>query len=110
LFLISEEHILKPDKKAKPTQLTRGEWGNINACYWTMDGQTIYAYGLGRQFNQGVNLWAISLADGSAQPLLDLRGSVKEPLNSLTSDGDRIYFPLWERIGDLWMAELSTGK
>jgi len=108
LFLISEEHILKPNAKAKPTQLTRGEWGNINACYWTMDGQTIYAYGLDRQFNQGVNLWAITLADGSAKPLLDLSSSVKEPLNSLTSDGDRIYFPLWERIGDLWMAELST--
>jgi len=110
LFLISEEHILKSDEIAKPTQLTRGQWGNINACYWTLDGQTIYAYGLGRQFNQGVNFWTISLADGSAQPLLDLRSSVKEPLNSLKSDGERIYFPLWERIGDLWMAELSTSE
>ena len=109
LFLITWEHILNPDEKAKPTQLTRGEWGYINACYWSMDGQTIYAYGLGRQFNQGVNFWKISLADGSAQPLLDLRGRVKEPLNSLTSDGERIYFPLWERIGDLWMVELATG-
>ena len=110
LFLMSEKHILKSDAKAKPTQLTRGEWGNINACYWTIDGQMIYAYGLGRHLNQGVNFWTVSLADGSAKPVLDLGGSVKEPLNSLTSDGERLYFPLWERIGDLWMAELSMEK
>ena len=110
LFLIPEDHIFNPDEKGIPIQLTRGEWVNIIACYWTMDGQTIYAYGLGRRSNQGANFWAVSLADGSAKPILDLRGSVKEPLNSLTSDGERLYFPLWECIGDLWMAELSMEK
>jgi Tol biopolymer transport system component/tRNA A-37 threonylcarbamoyl transferase component Bud32 len=108
LFLLSVEHILESDEKSKPTQLTRGEWGTISACYWTMDGQTIYAYGLGKQYRQGLNLWAVSVTDGSAKPLLDLRDSVKETLNSITSDGERIYFPLWERIGDLWVAELET--
>jgi hypothetical protein len=110
LFLITEENILKSDETSKPTQLTRGEWAHINACHWTMNGQTIYAYGLGKQSNQGANFWTVSLVDGSAKPVLDLGGSVKEPLNSLTSDGERLYFLLWERIGDLWMAELSMGK
>ncbi|MEJ2636430.1 MAG: protein kinase, partial [Calditrichia bacterium] len=108
LFLKSKQQILSPDKSEKPKQLTRGEWANINACYWTRDGQTIYAYGLGRQFNQGANFWTISLMDGSVRPVLNLRGSVKEPLNSLTSDGERLYFPLWECIGDLWMVDLET--
>jgi hypothetical protein len=40
---------------------------------------------------------------------MDLRDSMKEPL-ALSSDGERIYFPLWERIGDLWMAELSIDE
>jgi TolB protein len=110
LFLISEEQILKPDKKVKPTQLTRGGWVNMNACHWTLEGQTIYAYGLGRQSKRGANFWTISLADGSAKPVLDLRGGVKEPLNSLASDGKRLYFPLWERIGDLWMVELLKNE
>jgi Tol biopolymer transport system component len=108
LYLIPEKNSLHPDEKGNITQLTQGSWVMINSCYWTRDGQTIYAYGLGSQVNQGINFWNISLADGSVRPVLDLSGSVKEPLNSLTSDGERLYFPLWERIGDLWIAELEA--
>jgi Tol biopolymer transport system component len=108
LFFIPEADNLKSDEKVKPIQLTRGEWVNIHACYWARDGQTIYAYGLSRQFNQGINLWTISLVDGSMKPILELGGVLKEPLNSLVSDGERLYFPLWERIGDLWLAELEN--
>jgi dipeptidyl aminopeptidase/acylaminoacyl peptidase len=112
LYLIPEENILNPDIKGDITQLTRGSWEMINSCYWAKDGQTIYAYGVGSQANQGINFWTISLVDGLTRPVLDLSGSVKEPLNSLTSDGERLYFPLWERIGDLWVADLesSMGK
>lgn len=50
----------------------------------------------------------IKFSKSSAKPVLNLKGTVKEPINSLTSDGEKIYFPLWERIGDLWIAELET--
>jgi hypothetical protein len=50
------------------------------------------------------------VADGSARPLIDFRGSLKEPSHSLSSDGERIYFPLVERFGDLWVAELETNE
>lgn len=105
----SELNLLSLDG-GEPEPLTRGEWSNIFPCFWTRDGKIIFAYGVGGPYNQGANLWAISVSDGSAQPLLDLRGSLKEPLHSVACDGQRLYFPLWERMGDLWMAEISINK
>jgi Tol biopolymer transport system component len=110
LYALSEKHILEHVEKAEPTQITRGKWITINACCWTQDRQTIYAYGLGKRFNQRANFWTVSLENGLAKPVLDLRGSIMEPLNSLVTDEKRIYFPLWERIGDLWTAELENIK
>jgi TolB protein len=110
LFSISAEQFLLPNQENKPMQLTRGEWAYICPLYWTKDGKTIFAYGVGGPFNQGANLWAVSVADGSARPILDLRGTFMEPFYSISSDGERIYFPLVERFGDLWMAELSIDE
>jgi len=107
LFVIPEKLFLRAEEKGNPVQLTHGMWSNISPLYWTEDGHTIFAYGVGGPFNQKTNLWAISVANGAARPLIDFGRSLKEPSHSLSSDGERIYFPLWERIGDLWMAELS---
>jgi Tol biopolymer transport system component/tRNA A-37 threonylcarbamoyl transferase component Bud32 len=103
------ELFLIPAEGGEPVQLTHGAWSDIYPRFWSADGRTIYAGGIGGPENEGANLWAVSVADGTARSLMDFRGSLKEPV-MLTSDGERLYFPLWERIGDLWMAELSTGK
>jgi Tol biopolymer transport system component len=108
LFLLPEILFNVPKKKRQLTQLTHGKWTIINTVYWTPDGETIYSYGVGGPGERGANLWAISATDGSARPLIDFQGSLKEPSYSLSSDGKRIYFPLWERIGDLWLADLSS--
>jgi Tol biopolymer transport system component/tRNA A-37 threonylcarbamoyl transferase component Bud32 len=107
LFMIPETLFDVPNENRQLTQLTHGKWTIINAVYWTPDGQTIYSYGVGGPGERGANLWAVSVVDGSARPLIDFHGSSKEPSHSLSSDGKRIYFPLWERIGDLWLADLS---
>lgn len=107
LFLIPETLFNVPKENRQLTQLTRGKWTIINPIYWTLDGQTIYSYGVGGPGERGANLWAISAVDGTARPLINFQGSSKEPSHSLSSDGKRIYFPLWERIGDLWLADLS---
>jgi len=91
-------------------QLTHGAWSEIYPLFWSAERQMIYAYGQGGPGNEGANLWAISVEDGTARPLLDFQGSLKEPSISLSSDGKRIYFPLIERVGDLWMAELATNE
>jgi serine/threonine protein kinase len=107
LFRIPEKMFLKPNRNTNPTQLTHGEWAYIVPHYWTVNGKTVFAYGVGGPNIKGANLWAISVADGSAQALVDFQGSLMEPPHSLSSDEERIYFPLLERIGDLWMAELE---
>ena len=101
------ELFLIPTEGGDAEQLTQGMWLNISPFVWSLDGRTIYAWGIGGPGNGGANLWAVSAADGTARPLLDMRGSLKEPI-TLRSDGERLYFVLWECVGDLWMAELST--
>ena len=83
---------------------------NVHEIDDTGDGQTIYAHGQGGSGGESTNFWAVSVADGTARPLPDLQNSLKEPYLSLSSDNNRIYFTLWERTGDLWMAELSKNK
>ncbi len=100
------ELFLIPAEGGKPAQLTHGACSDIYPFFWSADGQTIYAYGQGKPGKEGANLWAVTVSDGAAKPLMDFRGSLKEP-TLLTSDGERLYFPLWESVGDLWMAELS---
>jgi Tol biopolymer transport system component len=104
------ELFLLPAEGGDPVQLTHGAWSEISPRFWSADGRTIFAYGQGGPGNAGANLWAISVLDGSARALMDFRNSLKEPAHWLASDGEWIYFPLWERIGDLWMAELSEDK
>jgi Tol biopolymer transport system component len=108
LFLIPEESVQLPGAERKTEQLTHADWIYLDGTFCIRDRKTIYAYGVSRSYQQNVNLWAISAADGSARPLIDFQGSLKEPSHSVWSDGERIYFPLCERIGDLWMAELAA--
>ena len=100
LFLISAEG-------GDPVQLTHGMWLEITPQFWSSDGLTIFARGTGGPGIEGVNLWAISVSDGTARSLMNLKGTLKEP-TLLSCDGNRIFFPLWECLGDLWMAELSV--
>jgi serine/threonine protein kinase len=103
------ELFLVPAEGGEPIQLTHGRWCGIAPCFWSSDGRMIYAWGGGRPGKEGTNLWEISVSDGTARPLLDLNRSLKEPVY-LSSDGERIFFTLWECTGDLWMAELSINN
>jgi Tol biopolymer transport system component/predicted Ser/Thr protein kinase len=103
------ELFLIPADGGELVQLTHGAWSEISPRFWSADGGTIYAYGQGGPGGQGANLWAVSVTDGTARFLMDFRDSLKEPV-MLSSDGERIYFSLWERIGDLWMAELGKNE
>ena len=102
LFLISAQG-------GDPVQLTEGKWLGIYPFFWSADGQIIYTQGIGKPGNERCNLWAVSVPDGEAHPILDLGGSSKEPL-ALSSDGKKLFFTLGERIGDICMAELSIDK
>lgn len=101
------ELFILPSTGGEPVQLTNGGWLEISPRFWSEDGKTIYATGQGGPGNEGANMWDISVPDGKARPLVDFKGSLKEVAHWMSSDGERIYFPLWERVGDLWVAELS---
>lgn len=101
LFLISSEG-------GEPIQLTHGGWISIFPGIWTANGQTIYAAGQRSSGSGTNNIWAISVADGSARQLTDFRETTKQ-LQWISSDGKRFYLVLGESIGDIWVAELSAG-
>jgi Tol biopolymer transport system component/tRNA A-37 threonylcarbamoyl transferase component Bud32 len=99
---------IKPTDGTDAIQLTHFGWETIQPYIWSSDGKTLYASGRGGPDNSKVNFWAISTEDGSVRPILNIVDNTKEPNYCLTTDGERFYFPLWERIGDLWMANLSV--
>jgi Tol biopolymer transport system component/predicted Ser/Thr protein kinase len=99
LFLISSEG-------GDPIQLTHHLWVVITPFYWSANRRSIYAWGIGGPGKEGYNLWEVSVSDGEAQCLMAFGGSLKEPY-FMSSDGEHIFFTLWERSGDLWLAELS---
>jgi len=101
---------IKAINEGETIQLTQYGWESIQVHFWSSNGKMIYASGSGGPENSRLNYWEISIEDGSIRPLLNTEGSAKEPYYRLASDGKRFYFPLWERIGDIWKAELSLHK
>ncbi|MFQ5638023.1 MAG: DPP IV N-terminal domain-containing protein [bacterium] len=90
----------------EPVQLTHGAFTQILPYFWSADGGVIYALAQRGSGSGNNNIWAVSVADGSARQLTDFKGSSKR-LFQFSSDGPRFYLALNERVGDLWVAELS---
>ncbi len=73
---------------------------------WSEDGGSIFA--LGRQATgYQANLWRVSVPGGELEALTAFRELERQVFQSLASDGEYLYFPLRERRGDLWLAELE---
>ncbi|TDI98625.1 MAG: hypothetical protein E2O76_07755 [Caldithrix sp.] len=101
------ELFLIPAEGGEPVQLTHGAAINIYPSFWSADGSAIYARARRGSDGAGFNIWSVSVADGSTRQLTDFKGSSKQ-LGLLSSDGQRFYLLLHERVGDLWVAELLT--
>jgi len=99
LFLVAAEG-------GEPVQLTHGAFVEIFPYFWSADGSVIYALARRGSGGGSDNIWAVSVADGSARQLTDFEGSSKQ-LFQFSSDGQRFYLAIEERVGDLWVAELS---
>lgn len=102
---------LVPAEGGEPTRLTHQRWWHIYPFEWSADGETIYAYGrhaAGHESRGAANLWAVNAGDGTVRPLTEFRLDRKEPYMSLAADAERLYFPLWERRGDLFIAEVQV--
>lgn len=101
LFLVS------PDAGSE-RQLTELGWQAVVPGFWTEDGATIYAFGIGGHNSKGSALWAIDASDGSGRAILRASDGSRELTWGLAGDDDSIYFALVERSGDLRIAEITT--
>jgi serine/threonine protein kinase len=106
-FVTYVELYLLAAEGGEPVKLTDNQWAFLAPQFWSKDGGTIYTVGM-REGHIGDALWAISTTSGEARSLVDFKGSLSEPYYALSMDGERLYFTMWERLGDLWMAELSV--
>ncbi len=106
-FVTYTELYVVSSEGGEPVKLTSLEWVFLAPRLWSKDGGTIYALGARRGFVLDA-LWAVSADTGEARCLLDFKGSLSEPYFAMSMNDERLYFTMWERLGDLWMAELSV--
>ncbi len=90
----------------KPRPLTESHWESLFALEWTEDG-FIYAHGH-RKPTDPEGYWQIDAETGAARPLTRLQSASLELMEGFSVHGQRIFFPLWERQGDIWSAELAS--
>jgi TolB protein len=83
-------------------RLTETEWSGISPGHWSEDGSLLYA--VSSDIDRSMRyIWAFSIPDGDGTLLLDLQGTDLRTGYSLTSDGERLYFPLFEETCDIWV-------
>lgn len=85
-------------------QISVGEWIDVIPFAWDPDGAGLYVWGHRGDAAQA-RLWRVGLEDGAPSVVRCLypRGRLAP---SLDVDAERLYFLVWERVGDLWYVEL----
>jgi Tol biopolymer transport system component/DNA-binding winged helix-turn-helix (wHTH) protein len=90
-----------------PRQITHQGWLDVIAFSWP-SSDVMYAWGKTAGADRPeATFWAVSTVDGSARRILQVPEGGRSVSAALASDGRSLYFPVWERIGDLWLADLS---
>ena len=85
----------------EPRRLTEktGEYAT-----WSIDGSEVYFIATG---DRAGDIWAVSLDDGSEQPMADLSGRIGQLFrNTLATDGNYLYFVWQENLGDIWVMDV----
>jgi Tol biopolymer transport system component/predicted Ser/Thr protein kinase len=90
----------------EPVQLTDQGWTALWLLAWDAVSGVVYVTADGGPGVEGRNIWAVSPADGSARVQVDFQQSRRYPSYSLATDGRNLYFPVSERAGDIWVADL----
>ena len=86
-------------------QVTNHGWTRAWPLKWSEDGSRIYICAADAANTEQVDLWEVSVLDGSARKLSDLRDAPYVLYNADT-DGETFYGVFLERTGDLWEVDL----
>jgi Tol biopolymer transport system component/DNA-binding winged helix-turn-helix (wHTH) protein len=90
----------------RPARLTREGWDDLVPLSWRDAKEPIYVWARGG--GRPAGYWAVDPASGKAEPILSSHVSRRQLGVSLGGDGRRVLFPAWERLADLWLAELGS--
>jgi Tol biopolymer transport system component len=86
-------------------RLTRQAWEDVVPCLWPRHDGRIYAWARGAGHASGY--WAVRTDDGRATLVLEGGLSFRQLGVALATDGRRLFFPVWERLSDVWLAQLA---
>ena len=89
----------------RPTRLTREGWDDLVPLCWRDAAEPIYVWARGG--GRPAGYWAVDARSGKAEPVLSSHLSRRQLGIALGSDSRRVLFPAWERLADLWLAELG---
>jgi Tol biopolymer transport system component len=92
--------------RAETRRVTDNKWQKGFPIAFSPDGRTLYACGNTTPGLEKLDVWAIEMANGSARRLTDFSGTRLELFNA-AMDSTRIYATFLERIGDLWVIDLT---
>ena len=92
--------------QAQPQPVTETDWEGLFALQWTAEGY-LYAHGHRRPSDRE-SYWQIDVETGSARPLIRMESASLELMEGFAVYGRTLFFPLWERQGDIWSAQLQS--
>jgi Tol biopolymer transport system component len=99
----TDEVYLLPVEGGRARRLTRHRWEDVVPCLWSRDG-VIYVWARG---SGGRGYWAVRDDDGRASLILEGGVASRQLGIAMATDGRRLLFPVWERLADLWLAEVE---
>jgi Tol biopolymer transport system component/tRNA A-37 threonylcarbamoyl transferase component Bud32 len=77
-----------------------------NGLRWSADRTEIYFFRRGGE-NQILNIWSLSVGDGSVRQLTELQGRPGRFARMFANDGTYLYFAWVEETGDIWVMDVE---
>jgi Tol biopolymer transport system component len=91
-----------------PRRITQQRWEDAVPCLWSRRDGLIYVWARGG--GHPPSYWAVRAEDGRAVLLLEGGLTTRQLGVAMATDGRRLLFPVWERLSDVWLAELAIDR
>lgn len=94
-----------PSVGGRITKRTEVGWQRAFPFRWSRDGRVIYVCATSVAGSEKMDVWTVSVEDGSARRLTDF-GDTRLNLTNADTDGETLYGVFLEHSGDLWEMEI----